>query len=548
MPFVTISLFHAGAYVGETTKKPAFEYEIQTSNLSTGSVSVDLTVTSFPEQNRIKFELNTDTMERFRVYDLNGKRIKHRMSGKFIEFETKETSFVIKYKARTSTYTRKMGGKSELPNLVIEDSMILFGQNTFVSPVFPESMNLSPSIFVRFSFPDFWKFISSWSMPTLTKQENVKYTVMDVKSLLDGIILAGDLEIEKTRIKGKYYYLLFMGDWVGKKKRILSLYKIIAQKQNELWNFLPADFLIVAFLKDKTINVGKGFQYTNTIVHVLPSEVGLRDLDFLKLLAHEHFHIWNGSYLKPREKEYESIKWFHEGATEYYSLMTLISSGLIDEQAFLDYLVASYLKYDSAILGGTTNNSEANEYFIEKDVFLIMAMDIEIRKASRLKKSFKDVLKNISVRSSFWEKGYVNSDLKAEIGKVAPNWDFEDFFDRYVYRKEKLDLKSCFEYLGLEFSTKVSYKFDQGFDISENSKRKWVANINRDSNAYKSGLRNGDTVTEIHKPSKPSKDMTVKVAKSRDVKDITFSPWIQNSRLVLELKRKTRIYSQWTEL
>src|SRR5690606_27188322 len=68
--------------------------------------------------------------------------------------------------------------------------------------------------------------------------------------------------------------------------------------------------------------------------------------NFLGLVSHEYFHIWNIKRLRPENlgpfnydaENYTTNLWISEGFTAYYDNITLRRAGLIDESEYLRML------------------------------------------------------------------------------------------------------------------------------------------------------------------------------------------------------------------
>lgn len=50
-------------------------------------------------------------------------------------------------------------------------------------------------------------------------------------------------------------------------------------------------------------------------------------IDWGHLVAHETFHLWNGTGMEPKVQ----MDWFKEGFTDYFAILTMARLGLIDE-------------------------------------------------------------------------------------------------------------------------------------------------------------------------------------------------------------------------
>ena len=68
-----------------------------------------------------------------------------------------------------------------------------------------------------------------------------------------------------------------------------------------------------------------------------------RYIDFLSLVAHEYFHVWNVKRIRPdalgpfdyENENYTKLLWFAEGATAYYESVLLRRAGLITDKQML---------------------------------------------------------------------------------------------------------------------------------------------------------------------------------------------------------------------
>jgi predicted metalloprotease with PDZ domain len=505
-------------------KLTSFSYLLEIKKSNSTYVDISLNVSDYCKyEDEVVFKYDTKSVYYIKVYTLKGKRLNATTKEGKLKFKLKDkNSFFIKYRVRN---TKNKYSKDTFPlNIKTKDSLILFGKNTFLKPIFHETINVEPKIYVKYETPIDWKTISSWE-----KKKDISL-VSSLNSLLDGIIITGDLNIKKLEVKGKNYVFSFIGEW-EESDRVISIYKTIARKQIDLFKFLPVDFLLVAFIKDKSGKEKKGFQYTNSIVYFLDDKIDLQDIELLKLFSHEHFHLWNGKYIKPKAKDKEKLTWFYEGVTDYYGLLILYSSGLISEKSFLDYLAALYVDYE-------------NNYF-KPHFFEFLAMDLEIIKASKYKKSLDDVFKNMFSKNMYWKKGYSHNDLKLELAKLS-NWDLNEFLNDFIIANKKLELKPYLKSLGLKLETVEEKEYDQEFKINTYKGIRQVINLSKESDAYKKGLRGYDRVREFIKPRKKGQLATIKISrrwKRRTYnKEIKFNPWKNVSKIVFKKNENKKLY------
>jgi len=112
--------------------------------------------------------------------------------------------------------------------------------------------------------------------------------------------------------------------------------------------------------------------------------VGKEYIDFLSLVAHEYFHLWNVKRIRPIElgpfnydqENYTTLLWVMEGFTSYYDELLLRRAGYISEQEYLqkfnstlNYLEGTegrkvqpvaHASFDAWIKGYRPNENSAN--------------------------------------------------------------------------------------------------------------------------------------------------------------------------------------------
>ncbi|MCX6113419.1 MAG: hypothetical protein NTY22_09125 [Proteobacteria bacterium] len=424
-----------------TSLNPALDFNVM---IKPAVVEIKSKALSFNPGKEVCFEYSPETIFAINVQDSDYKNLKITKNKRSFCVTPSKNNFFISYKSKIFPYKNVTDTSKGISNMAINNSVLVFGDKIFIKPVFSKDVNLTPIIYVQFSTEALKYFVSS------LEGESKKREISDVKKLMSSIMLAGDVQNDQIKIEKKKYYFSFIGNWSRENKlRIYNLYKKIVKQQLKIYGFIPVEFMTVTFIKTKNVKLGSGFQYNNAIVYILPESIDINDSEFLKLLVHEHFHIWNGLYFKPSENAQEELAWFHEGVTNYYALMNLVSSGIISEKEFLNYLSKIYMKYDSSYKPADQDTLEELREF-----FIVMALDLETMRASGLRANLDTVLKDISFKPSILKNGYDNKSIKYELTEIA-NWDVSGFFNLYIYSKKKLSMDPYFEYLGLKFSPEL---------------------------------------------------------------------------------------------
>jgi predicted metalloprotease with PDZ domain len=189
-------------------------------------------------------------------------------------------------------------------------------------------------------------------------------------------------------------------------------------------------------------------------------------LDFLRLVAHEHFHVWNVKRIRPRaltDVDYQSENytrdlWTIEGITSYYELRALLAADIIDAERYLE-LVARAIRSLDRVPGRRlhsledasfdawiklyrpdehTRNSSVSYYL--KGELVTLLLDLVVRSESDDQRSFDDVIRHV------WEahgdpetsSGYPEGAYEEILHEIAGT-SLTAFFDDYIRGTTDLD-------------------------------------------------------------------------------------------------------------
>jgi predicted metalloprotease with PDZ domain len=191
--------------------------------------------------------------------------------------------------------------------------------------------------------------------------------------------------------------------------------------------------------------------------------------DFLQLVAHEFFHLWNIKRLRPaaltvfdyEAENYTPSLWFSEGTTSYYDLLIPFRAKIYNAKTYLKNLskeITRYLttpgrwvqplsesSFDAWIKlyrpDANTPNSQMSYYL--KGEMVTLLLDLAIRIKHQNQKSFDDVLRSLWESHGQSETGFTPDQLQDTITAIA-GFDLTDFFARYI---DGLDALPFDEYL-----------------------------------------------------------------------------------------------------
>lgn len=247
-------------------------------------------------------------------------------------------------------------------------------------------------------------------------------------------------------------------------------------------------------------------------------------LAFLRLIAHEFFHLWNVKRIRPdalgpfdyENENYTKLLWVAEGATSYYSNILLQRAGLTPrnsvmksmeaiierlqrrpgrfqtslEEASWDAWIKAYRQDENAI------NNQISYY--SKGNLVHFLLDIKIRTSSKGTKSLDDVMRRLN--SEFAKKGRnFTPDDYQKVCEMMSGVSLNDFFDKYVRGRDEIDYNDILNPIGLKLVNLVP-ESDEGYlgaNLSNFGDQLTILSIPSDAPAYKSGLNARDQIVKI---------------------------------------------------
>jgi len=245
--------------------------------------------------------------------------------------------------------------------------------------------------------------------------------------------------------------------------------------------------------------------------------------NFLGLIAHEYFHLWNVKRIRPIElgpfdynhEVYTDMLWIAEGITSYYDDLTLLSIGKYSQDEYLNIIASqinrmenspgksmmslahsSLLTWVKAYLPNE-ESSNTNISYYNKGMITALLLDLEIRKSSD--KSLDDVMRMLYI--DFYKnknRGFYFDEF-IKVSSLIAGKDMTNFFKTLVYSTNPIDYQ-IFSHFGLELSL-----------INKDEKSPWcgvtsqlkdgqilITNIVSGSPAMEAGLSVNDEIISIN--------------------------------------------------
>lgn len=254
--------------------------------------------------------------------------------------------------------------------------------------------------------------------------------------------------------------------------------------------------------------------------------------DFLSLVAHEYFHLWNVKRIRPEAlgpfdytgENYTRLLWVAEGVTSYYENILSRRAGLISDKEYLTTIAGAirglqntpgrleqsieeasfdaWIKYYRP--DENTLNSAISYY--DKGALVGLLLDLEIRRRSAGAKSLDDVMRYLYAEFAKKNRNYTPEDFQ-RAAEMAAGAGLDDFFRRYVRGREELDFNTAFNAFGLRLETTAALPTDAskpaapkayfGANLRQDTDRLVVASVPAGTPAYDQGITFNDQIVAL---------------------------------------------------
>jgi predicted metalloprotease with PDZ domain len=294
-----------------------------------------------------------------------------------------------------------------------------------------------------------------------------RFTARDYDELVDSPIEIGEHELLEWEQEGIPHRYAIWGRGNYDPERLVADTRRIIAAESEMFGGLPyARYTFILHLLPE----GRG-----GLEHAASSSLqagrwafeGEPYEDFLALVAHEFFHVWNAKRIRPEplgpfdytRENYTRDLWVVEGLTTYYTDLMLRRAGIITEERYLARLAESISRMQS-LPGRRHQTLEASSFdtwirfyrpdehtpnaqvsYYQKGALVGLLLDLEIREASGGRHSLDDLMRTLWERYGSRDVGYPE-EMKAGVQAIAEELagrSLDDFFAAYIWGTEELD-------------------------------------------------------------------------------------------------------------
>jgi len=373
---------------------------------------------------------------------------------------------------------------------------------------FNEKNTAIEKISLIFDLPTNWIAATSWG----TNSDTIRVNPTNLKSFNTGLIGLGDYRTYSFEIDDLTVQTAYLNSYKEIEDEFNTAIKESFKSGYKIFGFIPLARYFNLFnfvLKHPGQGSGNALGWSSCL-HFGPIEKNADFTEKKSHIFHEIFHFWNGTGEPPlsRAKNDYSLIWFSEGITRYYQYKNMLSSAVIQEKKFLEFLSEDFEKvYHNSLRDDDIysisekyyNNKEAFDLTYKKGCCIAFALDLRIKMLSSGEKCFGDVLRMLLEKNDFRKnaRAYDKNDIKMVISDILG----EKYFDEF----EKLcgsnfvdQFKSILENSDLNIKKSKGHELYFGIrNYGPPGKEVKVLSVDRDSPAFNAGLKSGDIILSI---------------------------------------------------
>jgi predicted metalloprotease with PDZ domain len=430
-------------------------------------------------------------------------------------YANKNRDFKVKYKVYAFELTVRTSFLDEMHGYLNGTSVFMYPDN-FKN--LPSTVSISP-----------YKSFSSIStaLPMVSNDPWVRHAA-NYDELADSPMEIGNHKVLTFEAAGVPHEVAMFGESNYNEAKLLADMKKITEEATAVFGEHPVKGKYV-FIIHNILNGGGGLEHLNsTTLQVArwgyAPETSYNN--FLGLVAHEYFHLWNVKRLRPKAlgpfnydaENYTSMLWVSEGFTSYYDDLIVRRAGFTTPERYLDVLTGSINNVENTpgnkvqsisessfdawikFYRPNENSKNAEISYYTKGGVIGALLDLEIMHRTNGEKTLADAMKLLFKK--FYKdqnRGYSDAEFKEGLEKVAGT-KLDDFYRDYVYGTVSPDYNKYLGYAGLKL-TNLNAGLTEGIlgATTQNQGGKViVTNVTRDGSAWKGGLNVNDEIISLN--------------------------------------------------
>jgi predicted metalloprotease with PDZ domain len=336
----------------------------------------------------------------------------------------------------------------------------------------------------------------------------------------------------------------------------------IVEEETKIVGENPNPFYV--FIVHNVVGGDGGLEHSNSAVLSVDrwTYEGGNYLNFLNLVAHEYFHLWNVKRIRPMalgpfdydHEVYTTLLWVMEGFTSYYDELIMRRCGFYTKeemqrkiQSAINYVEGSigsrvqpvaHASFDAWIKAYRPNENSANTTmtYYSRGMVIAAVFDAMIVQHSKGTQGLDHVLKDLYQTYYLGKKrGFTDEEFKLMVEKYAGK-SLTGFFDQYINGTDVIPYNDFFLPMGIEVEEVGSIKPLFGATVAEEEGKVLVKSIRAGSAAEDAGISVNDEIIACMK-YRVDKAMLDGIMNSAEIND-EFELTLARTKLIRSVKVK----------
>lgn len=410
--------------------------------------------------------------------------------------------------------------KSVRTNFVDADHAFLSPAGTF----FYVAGQLDHEVHVHINLPTYWTKISTGLAPV--EGQAHRYYAPDFDILFDSPFEIGNQDTWKFEAEGIPHEMAMVGTGSYNKEQLSQDISKIVAEETRIWGSNPNDRYVI--ITHNYQSAHGGLEHLNSTIlasarNAYSNSIGYAN--YLSLVAHEYFHLWNVKRLRPQglgpfdyeTENYTPLLWIFEGFTAYYDNLITLRCGFRNEQDYLQALVSEFnlvlnraghqvqsvglSSFDTWIKQYRPDENSPNSSisYYNKGAMLACMIDISIIVQSQGNYCLDDVLRAAYNQFYLIENRGINEQEFQALAEEVTQTNLQGIFEA-VYTCEELDYNAYFNLVGYQFIDQNAQNQTPslGIKVTHHDGRTIIKNIDRNSAAWIDGLNVDDEIVAVN--------------------------------------------------
>jgi predicted metalloprotease with PDZ domain len=374
-----------------------------------------------------------------------------------------------------------------------------------------------------------WKTVTTALEPvssTEGRSSGYTYEAPDYDLLVDSPIEIGNQRTFGFTASNVPHTVAMFGDVYYDEQRLAADYKRVCEAAATVVGEHPCKQY--TFIVHHIPQGGGGLEHLNsttleTYRTAYSTETNYKN--FLTLVAHEYFHLWNVKRIRPvalgpfdyENENYTHMLWLSEGCTSFYednilrragfhtpeAYLTIVANdiGTIENQPGVRVQSAAESSWDAWIKGYRPNENSTNTTisYYSKGSVLGTLLNLSILAGTNGERSMDDLMRYLYTEYYKKQKrGFTDEEFRKAAEQIAGR-KLDDFFTIAVNSANPINYNAYFEPVGLQLAN-VASKTQDGFlgaATSPANGKATVTSVRRGSAAYTDGLNVGDEIISV---------------------------------------------------